>query len=604
MRNELWTTRAQCKKALTPFHNESHVAGAVLYHENGRNWIHGGEEHILALGVSGCGKTRRGTVPFLRSCIDAGESFIAYDPKGDLYQLTAGAIPEGYRVRVIDFRHVYESLRWNPLQLPYELYRSGDPVKKEVAMEIVEDLAHSLYPTVAKDPFWSDSARTLFVAVIFALFKCAAPEEIHMGSLVRTVMKGDERFASSTYLKELVACLPKDSTAAMQLHSYITTANDTRGGIRSSFLEGIAMFTRSEGLLEMLGSDDLRINELDGQTPTAIYIIVPDETPIFDSLAGVLMSQLMGHYIRMAQDRYNGTLPIRLNVCIEELGNVGKAIANLPHLMSAGRSRGLRLMLVLQALSQLDDLYGESRATTILSNVGVTIAYRVNHWKTLQELSVKCGERETECNGRVSREPLITPSQLGAMQTGQALVMVSGRLKFITWLPDYTEMFDCGSYQPPLRQVRVREGAPRTFDLEAFVKEARRREFAGESPQFGNSQPIPPVQAPARFGAPTPSELDQILSDIQSSILTGEPRPAEKSRRLSQLVILEIGENRQEVVKTLATALELSGDAVDAALSVRRPTFPVATAAKANALRRQLSALGCKAVLMPRDPGI
>ena len=57
-------------------------------------------------------------------------------------------------------------------------------------------------------------------------------------------------------------------------------------------------------------------------------------------------------------------------------------------------------------------------------------------------------------------------------------------------------------------------------------------------------------------------------------------------------------------MKTLATALELSGDAVDAALSVRRPTFPVATAAKANALRRQLSALGCKAVLMPRDPGI
>ena len=99
------------------------------------------------------------------------------------------------------------------------------------------------------------------------------------------------------------------------------------------------MFARSEGLIEMLSGDDLHINSLRGDRKTAIYIIIPDETPIFDKLCGVLCSQLMSHYIRVAEDTHGGRLPVRHNFVIEELGNVGSALRNLPHMLSAGRSR-------------------------------------------------------------------------------------------------------------------------------------------------------------------------------------------------------------------------------------------------------------------------
>src|SRR5699024_7471806 len=135
-----------------------------------------------------------------------------------------------------------------------------------------------------------------------------------------------------------------------------------------------------------------------------------------------LVSQLMNHYVRIAEQKYAGKLPIRVNVLLEELGNIGRAITNLPHLMSAGRSRNIRVEFVLQSISQLVDIYGESNATTIMSNCDVRIAFRVNHWDTLTELSRICGEREINCEGHVSREPLITQSQLAAMETGQALV--------------------------------------------------------------------------------------------------------------------------------------------------------------------------------------
>ncbi len=87
-------------------------------------------------------------------------------------------------------------------------------------------------------------------------------------------------------------------------------------------------------------------------------------------------------------------------------------------------------------MSQLVDIYGESRSTTIVSNCDVKIAFRVNHWETLTELS-KFVEREVVCDGHISREPLITQSQLAAMETGQALVFISGRIKFVTWIPDF-----------------------------------------------------------------------------------------------------------------------------------------------------------------------
>lgn len=246
----------------------------------------------------------------------------------------------------IDFRRIFESARFNPLAAPYELFKTGDPVKKQLAMEMVDELAYTLYPVHDKaDPFWPESARSLFVAAVYALFEYADADQVNMASVYQLVAKGEGRMGPSNYLKSFVDILPSDSIASMLLQSYVNTASDTKAGIRSTFLEGLSMFARSEGLIEMLSGDDLHINSLRGDRKTAIYIIIPDETPIFDKLCGVLCSQLMSHYIRVAEDTHGGRLPVRHNFVIEELGNVGSALRNLPHMLSAGRSRNVCLIV-------------------------------------------------------------------------------------------------------------------------------------------------------------------------------------------------------------------------------------------------------------------
>jgi len=310
-------------------------------------------------------------------------------------------------------------------------------------------------------------------------------------------------------------------------------------------------------------------------TPTAIYIILPDESPIFDSISGVLCSQIMEHYVRLAQDKYNGKLPCRLNVCLEELGNIGKSISSLAHWMSASRSRNIRCQLVLQSLSQLDTLYGPSEASTIRSNADVLVAFRTNHWETLTELSHKCGEREVDDYNHVSHESLITPSQLASMETGQALVMISGHTKFITWIPDFTEMFDCSKWKAPKHIVRKATSQVSVFDIKRYVQELKKkkmRELMGEDEEISlehHRLTIPETRRGSMSGSEVensdkseePSfDIDALVAKIDAKIAQLEAEEAEgkaketgKLNEKNSVVLLAVIEGHKlAVVKAIS----------------------------------------------------
>lgn len=473
MRSEAWTEQAARKRVLI-----KDGSGPGLLYENGSLYVHDGEGHVLYLGVSGSGKTRRGTMILTRQIIKNKESAVIVDPKGEIYANTKDMIPSDYGVHVIDFRNLEESECWNPLSAPYVLWSSGTKKNKRIAEQIIENLALALYPNATKnmDPFWNSSGRSVFTSAVYALFACAKPEQINLASVFYLISKGQERCGTSCYLKEFVKMLESDENIVMGLQSYVTTAEETAAGIRSVFMDGLSLATKSESVREFTSRDDLKINELKGDAATLIYIILPDQTEIYDALGGILVSQLMTHYVMIADQDYNGRLPIKLHFLIEELGNVGRAITNLPHLLTAGRSRGIRCELVVQSLSQIIEVYGQSNATTILSNCDVRIAFRVNHLDTLDELSRMCGEREVEhVNGTISREPLISPSALGAMETGQALISISGgRVKYITKLPDFSELH-VSSIRPAKKAIAIKGERNKVsyFDVRDYVKKKK-----------------------------------------------------------------------------------------------------------------------------------
>lgn len=470
MKGERWTENNDIKNILV-----LNGSGPVVLVEDNKKYSIEGEGHVMILGVSGTGKSRRCTIPMTLSFLQNKESAIIIDPKGEIYKNTKGMIDDSYEVHVIDFRNLYKgnSEKWNPLWAPYELWKRNNPKDRFIAEQMVGELAYSLYETRGNDPFWSLEARNIFSGCVYFLFENAEPSEINLMSVYSLINDGDKKNDNVSYLDKAVEFLGKDSIAKMLLQGYVSSATETKAGLHSVFNEGLSSVIKNSSVRDFLGNDDISINDIKCDKPTVTYIILPDETPVYDNLAGVLVSQIMSSYLRKAEDDYNGCLPIKLNLLIEELGNVGKSIRNLPHLMSAGRSRNIRVSFVLQSISQLNDTYGVSAATTIMSNASIKIAFRVEHWNTLEELARMCGKKRRKLSdGNRMTEDLITPADIAKMRVGQMLVMIYGKYKYVTTIPDFQEIYgNIETLNDGFVDNKVYEnGDLLTFDLMKFIK--------------------------------------------------------------------------------------------------------------------------------------
>jgi len=424
------------------------------------------------------------------------------------------------------------------LSFPAELYRSSNSKDKQDAEQRFFEIAEAIFKdTSAPDPFWNNSAKNLFLGSGFALMKNAREEEINLPSLQRMVEEGDDRYGiGSTYMKELCDLSKDDENVFLYLKSYVTTANDTKAGIHSTFSEKMSIATMGEAVRKFLSRNDFRINELTGDKPVLTFIILPEETPIYNNIVGVLVNQLMNHYVRIAELNYGGKLPLRQNFILEEMGSIARAIPNLDNLLAAGRSRNISVTMIMQSVSQLKGIYGESKAATILDNCRIHMLFRVNHWDTLNEYSRKCGEREIFYDGRVIKEPLINPSQLGAMGTGQALVIIGGRIKFITFLPDFSKMEEEEEKEKEKglkkRNVAAKKAPQKVsyFDIKKYVDERRlgvredlsKKNQFQEPTSFIKNSMLPPEKK---------KDFDELIKEIDQQISRLEKEGAKKRER-------------------------------------------------------------------------
>ena len=595
MKNDRWATDEEKCRTL-----KTNAAGPVVWVNKGKTYVYDGEGHVMILGVSGSGKSRRCTIPMVRTFIKNRESGIIPDPKGEILRNVKNNIPPEYKVHVINFRELFSKATegWNPLYAPYMLWKTGDEENRYFAEQMIEELATTMY-TISQnvDPFWPKEARNVFIAAVYALFMCAKPEEVNLTSVYYLISKGEQKSGIETYLKKFVKLLSENENVAMQLESYITTANDTRAGIRSTFLDGLSIATKSESIRSFLSHDELHINELSGDQPTLIFILIPDETPIYDDLTGCLISQLMNHYIRIAEKKYSGRLPIRMNVVLEELGNIGKSITNLPHLLSAGRSRNIRVEFVLQSISQLNDLYGASNATTIISNADVKIAFRLNHWETLTELSNNCGIRECTTDGHSSKEPLITQTQLASMETGQALVIISGRVKFVTWIPDYEEIFKEDHDFYDNAHIGYNGNRPEktpVFDIQEYVETHTKKDGNSGVRPGGISTFEEWMGSKNSKEAETHADvdIDSLIKKIDEKI-----EELEKEERMMSVTILNVG-NRVETIKILRSVSGISlrdaKDITDEVMAGNKKDIAVPDEDTAKRVVAQLKSVGTK----------
>lgn len=535
MRSERFSTLDEIKKYLS---NSDEGAGVgLLYDETKRIYYHHkGEGHVCVLGVPGSGKTSTFSLSTAYDIIAKGESMICIDPKGDIFEYTYRNARKTHDTYVIDLRNPCTADGINLLKLPFELYRSNNPAEKTRGIQMLNDMANTLYPIVNnEEPYWKESSRNYFVGCAILLFEnCKSLDEVNIASLIKIMQEGEERDGGYTVLKRVYDLLPDYSRAKIELSGYCLSPAETRMSTYAVARAGVKHLFSSEAISDLLSANDMDIAKLDGKKPCAIYIILPDETSVYSNLAALLISQLMTHYIQLAENTWHHRLPTKLHLLLEELGNIAP-IPDFSYMMGASRSRNIRIYAVLQSYSQLKAVYGD-KANAIKDCFDITTAFRCYSYETLKELSDKCGVRSTILHDTIITEPLISPSQLGALTTRQCLIIISGRFKYITSLPFADDVYKTDRFDITSLPNKKRKTVD-CFEIKALFEKLKQEKIRNtlndiDTNPFSNSV-FPPLNISTKENDENIEELirriDEKIALIEEEEVDEE---AEKKRKL------------------------------------------------------------------------
>ena len=452
----------------------SKAAGVPIILKDDEMWVDNSEYHSLVIGATGSGKTQGVILPTVHSLAKAKESMIITDPKGEIYEKTSNLLrARGYRILLLNFRDPQNGNAWNPMSLPYQMYKSGNQDK---AIELLDDLAlNILYDDSNKnaDPFWEKTSADYFSGVALGLFEDAKEEEININSISLATTVGEEKFGGSTYIKEYFNAKDPSSPAAINASSTIMAPNETKGSILSVFKQKVKLFASRENLSEMLSYSDINLESI-GEKPTAVFIVIQDEKKTYHSLVTILLKQIYETLIRVAQ-QHGGQLPVRTNFLLDEFANM-PPLKDVTTMITAARSRHIRFTMIIQNFAQLDDVYGKEEAETIRGNCGNIIYLITTELKALEEISKMCGEVKSKKDDKTASTPLVTVSDLQRMKQYEVVILRLRKQPFKTKItPDWK--LDWGTKYPLAKYPVRKKHDVQTFDIKEFVKNQKKKKL-------------------------------------------------------------------------------------------------------------------------------
>ena len=411
--------------------------------------------HCLMIGASGVGKTAFFLYPNLEFACASGMSYLALDTKGDLAR-NYGTIAKkyyGYHVSVIDLRNPTRSDGSNLLTL---INRYMDIAREHpdnlAARAKAEKYAKILAKTIVnpggddqdrgQNAFFYDAAEGLLTSVILLLAEYVPPdssghEKRHIVSVFKLVQEllAPSGQGKKTGFQVLMDNLPSTHKARWFAGAALNTSEQGMASVMSTVLSRLNAFLDSE-LEQVLCFDSAIDAEHFAAEKSAIFLVLPEEDSTKNFMAGLMIQNLSRELFSVA-DEHGGKLQNRVVFYCDELGTMSPF--DILPLFSAGRSRKLTLVPIIQSLAQLEKNYGKEGAEIIADNCQDTIfgGFAPNS-QTAETLSKALGSR-TVLTGSISKgkdsnsqslqmaeRALLSPDELKSLPKGEFVVMKTG----------------------------------------------------------------------------------------------------------------------------------------------------------------------------------
>jgi type IV secretion system protein VirD4 len=432
-----------------------HKPAPLICHEGGTN--------TLTIAPTGSGKGIGSIVP---TCLNYPHSMIIFDPKGELFELTAGFRKQFSRV--LKFSPIsHDTVRFNPLEEVdlteqafadiglvltnmFEQPRGGEQNSTSSFFDNnAQDLLTGLIFHVLSSRNYPSKMKNLN-GVLTILSQAASQEttdgngeQTGLGDELLEEMKSSKHYDKfgneSGYINKIVSNV---ASRILGMHFKV------RSDVFSTVFSRMRLF-EDPYIAYVTGMSDFKLQDFyDSKEPLTLYLTVPFSdikriAPVFR----LLVSFMLNKFSRGEASYSSKSLKNNILFVLDEFKTLG-AFPFLSDTMGILRSYGITFYIVVQALNQIVDLYGQHH--TFLDNCRTVMVYapgKIEDAKTFSEmigkesvanenLSVSGSRYSVSLNNlnassqEVARD-LMNPDELMKLPPTEALILNQGMPAYI-----------------------------------------------------------------------------------------------------------------------------------------------------------------------------
>lgn len=409
-------------------------------------------DNEIIIGPPGSGKSTCLLNNDILQIILRGESAIIVDTKGVVYRDTAyAAETAGYVTKIYDLK---------PGSLIHsdacDYFTVFDDVKdpnnsKGIANSLANTImmnVNAIETTEVKRDVWFKGAFNLLKAMILIIYydKTLPREERTLGTMYMTLVEN----ARWQDLQEKFSYVENDINHPA--YEAFKTFTGERDVVKESVLGGLITD------LTILADNNARAitshNEIDFKLPgfqKCIYYLVIDDQDKSNNVLAALFMECLSMELKKAADNQESfevekRLPITVSFLIDEFKNVGK-FQGMGEKLSTYRSRGMLIKIIIQDISQIQQMYPREQWRELIADCTTTIVLKVGEMGTAQYFSDEMGtmtvmvenDRDSRNKWRLihlmrdyqktlgkGERPLMKPEEIKGMDKLDMLLLIDG----------------------------------------------------------------------------------------------------------------------------------------------------------------------------------
>lgn len=346
--------------------------------------------HIAIFGASGTRKSRSIIRPAIFQIIKREESVVITDPKGELYEDTAEMLRQhGYEVKVYNLVDPLHSDSWNAMS---DITLADGSVDTLLAQKLADIIIGNTSEGKG-DKFWDNGEGNLLKAII--LFVMENPSIPHDEKNLATVY----HYATQSYTEicGYFAGIERDPTSNVrQAWSLFKQSGEK---ICSNIISGLGsrlQVLQNPAVAGIVSKTDIDLTT-PGKRKCAYFVITSDQDSTMKFISSLFFSFLFIRLTEYADRQPNMCCDVPVNLVLDEFNNVGKIGgasdgSDFARTMSVCRSRGIRVMLAVQSLGQLQNRYANNLWSEIIGNCDIQLMLGCTDEMTAEYFSTRSGE--------------------------------------------------------------------------------------------------------------------------------------------------------------------------------------------------------------------